>query len=213
MKYILYARKSEEDKGRQVLSLESQTSVMQKLADDLGLDIVKVFTESKSAKKPDNRPQFTEMIRMLEQGEANAIMCWHTNRLSRNPIDSGKIHWLLQEGIIKEIKTSEKSYFPEDNVLIFSVESGMANQYIRELSKGIKRGIQTKLDKGDYPNYAKIGYVNDISSKTIILDTERAKYIKRIFELYATGSHSIKEVANIIYQEGCLLYTSPSPRD
>ncbi len=202
MKYILYARKSEEDKGRQVLSLESQTSVMQKLADDLGLDIVKIFTESKSAKKPDNRPQFTEMVRMLEQGEANAIMCWHTNRLSRNPIDSGKIHWLLQEGIIKEIKTSEKSYFPEDNVLIFSVESGMANQFIRELSKGIKRGIQTKLDKGDYPNYAKIGYVNDKSNKTIALDTERAKYIKRIFELYATGSHSIKEVANILYQEG-----------
>lgn len=44
MKYILYARKSSEDKGRQILSLESQVSTMRKLADDLELNIIKVFT-------------------------------------------------------------------------------------------------------------------------------------------------------------------------
>ena len=56
MKYILYCRKSSEDKGKQILSLESQVNEMKKLASTLGLNIVKTYTESKSAKKPDNRP-------------------------------------------------------------------------------------------------------------------------------------------------------------
>ncbi len=202
MKYILYARKSSEDKGRQILSLESQINTMKKLADDLGLNIIKVFSESKSAKKPDNRPVFSEMVKILEQGKADGIVCWKLDRLSRNPVDSGKIQWLSQQGIIKDIQTSERRYLPDDNALVFNVESGMANQYIRDLSKNVKRGMKTKLEKGGYPNYAKIGYVNDRVNKTIILDIERSKHIKRAFELYSTGSYSLKKISNILYQEG-----------
>ena len=54
---------------------------------------------------------------------------------------------------------------PEDKALIFNVGSGMANQYIRDLSKNVKRGMQTKLNNGDYPNNAKFGYVNDKINK------------------------------------------------
>ena len=202
MKYILYARKSSEDKGKQILSLESQVSTMRKLASDLDLNIVKVFTESKSAKKPDDRPQFSEMVKMLEQNQADGIVCWKLDRLSRNPVDSGKIQWFLQQEVIKDIQTNERRYLPEDNALIFNVESGMANQYIRDLSKNVKRGMQTKLNNGDYPNNAKIGYVNDKVNKKILIDDERGKYIKQAFELYATGSHSLKSIADILYREG-----------
>lgn len=202
MKYILYARKSTEDKGRQMLSLESQISTMKKLADDLNLEVIKVFAESKSAKKPDNRPQFTEMLEMIERGEADGILCWKIDRLSRNPIDSGKILWLSQEGVIKEIQTSEKRYLPDDNAIIFNVESGMANQTIRDLSKGVKRGNKTKLEKGDWPGMAFFGYLNDKVNKTIILDQKRYKHVARLFELYCHGNKSFKEISNILYDEG-----------
>ncbi len=172
------------------------------MADDLSLDIVKEFCEAKSAKKPDNRPMFTEMLKMLEQGKAEGIVCWKLDRLSRNPIDSGKIQWLSQQGIIRDIQTSERRYLPDDNALVFNVESGMANQYIRDLSKNVKRGMQTKLNNGDYPNYAKIGYINDKLNKKILIDENRAEYIKQAFTLYSTGSYSLKEVANILYKNG-----------
>ncbi|MFA4941655.1 MAG: recombinase family protein, partial [Patescibacteria group bacterium] len=98
MKYILYARKSSEDKSKQILSLESQVSEMKKLAANLGLVIDLVYTESKSAKLPNNRPLFLEMVKLLEtnSSEDYGIICWKIDRLSRNPIDSGKIQWLLQ---------------------------------------------------------------------------------------------------------------------
>lgn len=99
MKYILYARKSSEDKSKQILSLESQVNEMKKLAHSLGLEIDKIYTESKSAKLPNNRPLFSEMLKLLEnnnEAEDYGILCWKIDRLSRNPIDSGKIQWLLQ---------------------------------------------------------------------------------------------------------------------
>jgi len=148
IKYFLYARKSSESEDRQVQSIDDQVNRLKKLANDLNLDIKKTYTEAKSAKKPNDRPVFDEMIRRIENGEADGILCWHLNRLSRNPIDSGKLSWLLQQKILKSIQTIERQYLPDDNVLLFNVESGMANQYILDLSRDTKRGMLKKLNAG-----------------------------------------------------------------
>jgi site-specific DNA recombinase len=68
IKYFLYARKSSESEDRQTQSIDDQINHLKSLAIDLGLDIVKVFTESKSAKQPNNRPVFEEMINKIEKG-------------------------------------------------------------------------------------------------------------------------------------------------
>ena len=202
MKYILYARKSSEDKSKQILSLESQVSEMKKLAASLGLVIDLVYTESKSAKLPNNRPIFLEMVKLLENtNEDYGILCWKIDRLSRNPIDSGKIQWLLQQGKIKAIQTSDRQYLPSDNVLLLNIEGSMANQYILDLSKNVKRGILTKIEKGLWPNFAPIGYLND-GKGGIVVDRVRAKYIKKIFRLYSTGNYTMKELANLMYEKG-----------
>src|SRR5476651_2246258 len=122
LRYFLYARKSSESEDRQVQSIDDQINRLKKLAQDLNLDIKKIYTEAKSAKKPNNRPIFDEIIQRIEKGEADGILCWQINRLSRNPIDSGKLSWMLQKGIIESIQTMEREYLPDDNVLLFSVE-------------------------------------------------------------------------------------------
>ncbi|HXF29597.1 MAG TPA: recombinase family protein, partial [Chlamydiales bacterium] len=97
IKYFLYARKSLESEDRQVQSIEDQISRLKDLAANLGLEIKEILTEAKSAKKPYNRTVFSEMIKRIEKGEAGGILCWQINRLSRNPIDSGTLSWLLQQ--------------------------------------------------------------------------------------------------------------------
>ena len=199
-KYALYCRKSTEDSSRQILSLDSQEKEMARLAESLNLTVVKTFRESKSAKKPDNRPQFTELINLIKRGQIDGVICWKIDRLSRNPIDSATIQWLLQQNQLKIIQTMGRQYLPGDNALLFNVESGMANQYILDLSKNVKRGIKAKLEKGGWPNLAPIGYLNKDSK--IIIDKARGKYIVRIFELYRTGKYSVKEIAEILFKEG-----------
>lgn len=200
IKYALYCRKSTEDSSRQILSLDSQEQEMKKLAKNLGLDISLIFRESKSAKKPNNRPEFSEMIKLIEKEKIEGIICWKIDRLSRNPIDSGNIQWLLQQGKLKVIQTMDRQYLPSDNVLLFNVESGMANQYIRDLSVNVKRGIKAKLEKGYWPNLAPIGYLNEKSQ--IIIDNTKARYIKKAFEMYASGKYGVREIADILFKEG-----------
>lgn len=194
IKYFLYARKSSESEDRQVQSIDDQVGRLERLSKDTNLSIKHIYKESKSAKKPNNRPLFEEMMKRVENGEADGILCWHLNRLSRNPIDSGKISWLLQQGVIKSIQTMEKEFRPEDNVLLFSVESGMANQFCRELSVNVKRGNQKKLENGWRPGMAPQGYLNELSNHTIIKDPKRFDLIRKAWDLMLTGNFTVPQV-------------------
>ena len=66
IKYFLYARKSSESEDRQIQSIDDQINKLKQLAIDLKLEIVEIYSESKSAKKPNNRPLFDEMIKRIE---------------------------------------------------------------------------------------------------------------------------------------------------
>ena len=106
IKFFLYARKSSESEDRQVASIESQIAELEKLAKREGLEIIKLFFESKSAKAP-GRAVFNEMIERIYKGEAQGILCWKLDRLARNPVDGGNINWMLQQGGIQHIRPFE----------------------------------------------------------------------------------------------------------
>jgi site-specific DNA recombinase len=201
MKYILYCRKSSESEDRQVLSLESQETELLKLAASQGLEIIQTFKESMSAKAP-GRPLFAQMLDLISKGKAQGILCWKLDRLARNPVDSGTFAWMLQQGILQNIKTIDRDYFPQDNVLMMAVELGMANQYVRDLSANVKRGNRTKLERGEWPNHAPFGYLNDKATKTVIPDPSRVTWIVRMFELYASGTKSFRDISKLLYAEG-----------
>lgn len=201
LKYYLYARKSSESEDRQIQSIDDQVNRLKKLASDFNLDIKKVLTESKSAKKPNNRAIFSEMLDGIEKGEAQGILCWQINRLSRNPIDSGKLSWLLQQDILKSIQTIDRQYLPEDNVLIFSVESGVANQYILDLSKNTKRGLQSRLERGLPNGIVPQGYLNDKLNKTVITDPERFNLVRKMWDLMLTGNYTPPKILDIANNE------------
>jgi hypothetical protein len=110
MRYVLYARKSSESEDRQVQSIDDQTRIMRDMANSRGFTIVEEVTESHSAKDPGQRPGFERVVALIEQGHADAILCWHVNRLTRNPIDAGRLSWLLQTEKMRAIQTSDRTF-------------------------------------------------------------------------------------------------------
>ncbi|MCR4334450.1 MAG: recombinase family protein [Patescibacteria group bacterium] len=197
--YFLYARKSSESEDRQVQSIEDQISRLKDLANNLNISIKEILTEAKTAKKPYCRPVFTNMLERIEKGEAQGILCWQINRLSRNPIDSGTLSWMLQQGALKCIQSIDRQYLPDDNVLLFNVESGMANQFIIDLRKNSKRGMEGKADRGWLPSRAPLGYLNDKLEHTIIEDKERFHLVRKMWNIMLTGNYTppqIREIAN-----------------
>lgn len=199
IKYFLYARKSSESEDRQVQSIDDQINRLKELSKNLHISIKEIITEAKSAKKPDNRPIFDDMLKRIEKGEAQGILCWQINRLSRNPIDSGKLGWMLQQNTLKCIQTIDRQYLPDDNVLLFNVESGMANQFIIDLRKNSWRGMEGKADRGWLPSLAPLGYLNDKLNHFIVEDPERFHLIRKMWDLMLTGNYTppkIREIAN-----------------
>lgn len=163
--YFLYARKSTDVEDKQVLSIEAQLFELRSLAKKEGLEIKEEFVEKRTAKMP-GRPIFNEMIKRIEKGEARGVVCWKLDRLARNPVDGGQISWMLQQGTLQHIRTHDKSHYPNDNVLMMSVEFGMANQFILDLSANTKRGLHEKARHGEFPGTAPVGYQNDVRTKT-----------------------------------------------
>jgi len=204
IKYLLYARKSSESEDRQVASIESQVNELTKIAKRDGFEIIEILSESQSAKAP-GRPIFNKMIERIYNNEAQGIICWKLDRLARNPVDGGSISWMLQKGAIQHIQTYERDYYPTDNVLMMSVEFGMANQFILDLSQNTKRGLRNKAERGWYPGLAPIGYTHNPlkrkGDKEIIKDPERFDLVRKMFDLILTSSYKPPQILEIANKE------------
>ncbi|MFC1856038.1 recombinase family protein [Thermodesulfobacteriota bacterium] len=201
-KYIIYVRKSSEDAGRQVLSIESQVVELKELAQRNGLEVVQILKESRSAKQ-EGRPVFNEMLTMIRKKKAQGIIAWKLDRLSRNPLDSAQIDSMLQKNIINHIVTFDGEYTPKDNVVMRALVFSMANQYLIDLSNNVKRGNRFKLEKGILPGPSPIGYLNhsdEYSNKSIIKDPKTFKIIKRMWKLLLNGK-SVEEIRNTANNE------------
>lgn len=202
-KFFVYARKSSEDSQRQIASIDDQLNALRKIVESEKLTVVGTFTEERSSKEP-GRPVFNEMLVRINKGEADAILCWDNDRISRNPIDSGNIAWMLQRGVLKVIMTPGRSYFPEDAGLLLSVEQGRATDYIIRLSKNVKRGLNSKAMRGWRPSGGPIGYLNlgtEKGNKTIGIDPERFPLVRRMWDMYLTGHYTVRELHTIVNEQ------------
>ena len=198
--YFIYCRKSSEAEDRQVLSIESQINELKRLAQRLNLSVLEVLTEAKTAKGP-RRPIFNRMIERLNQGEAKGVICWKLDRLARNPIDGGSIIWAIKQSDI-EIITPSQSYTREsDNSMLMYIEFGMAQKYIDDLSRNVKRGNKTKLEKGWWSGLAPQGYLNEKENKTIVKDLERFPLIQKAWQLLLTGTYTVPKIHQILNNE------------
>jgi site-specific DNA recombinase len=199
--YFLYARKSTDVEDKQVLSIEAQLFELRVLAKQEGLHITEEFIEKRSAKLP-GRPIFNDMLRRIQEGEAQGIICWKLDRLARNMQDGGNIIEILKQNAIRHIRAAASNYYPTDNVLLMCIEFGIADQYVRDLSANTARGLRQKARNGHYPSVAPLGYLNDPRTKTIAVDRRKAPVVVRAFELYAKNASRLEDVSRFLFDNG-----------
>lgn len=202
MKYFIYCRKSSEAEDRQILSIESQLSTLQRTFGNAhGVEIVGIYEEAFSAKAP-GRPRFDEMLSRIEKGEAQGIVAWAPDRLARNSVDGGRIVYLLDCAVLRDLKFA--TYTFENNSqgkFMLQIMFGQSKYYSDALSENVKRGNRTKIDRGWRPNQAPLGYLNDAATKTIVTDAVHFPLIRKMFDLMLTGAYTPKQIACIARDE------------
>lgn len=205
IKWFIYARKSSEDKSKQVQSIESQISVLKEFAKKHDLDVVDILFEEKSGKTPGIRPVFAKMIARIEAGEASGLLVWKLDRIARNLLDGGRVIDMLQNSVIREIRTPEETHLPTDNVYSIAIQLCGANQYSRDLSTNVKRGLKDKLNKGWMPSVAPLGYLNTKTEARgenyIIKDPERFTLLRKAWDMMLTGNYVPTEILDKLNNE------------
>ena len=78
---------------------------------------------------------------------------------------------------------------------MLQVAFGQSKYYSDNLSENVKYGIRQKLRRGEWPGLAPLGYVNNLKNKNIEPDPVKAKIVKKAFEEFAQGKHTLKSLS------------------
>jgi len=115
--------------------------------------------ESKSAKKPNQRPIFNQMIKDIEANKYDAILCWHPDRLCRNMLEGGQIINMIDEGVLKDIRFHSHQFSNDANgKMLLGMLFVFSKQYSDDLSAKVSRGVAGNLDEGKSSGSPKWGY-------------------------------------------------------
>jgi site-specific DNA recombinase len=83
----IYCRISEDREGAG-LGVGDQEHDCRELADQLGLEVVAVFSDNDvSAYSSKPRPGYEDMLRLIATGKVSAVLAWHSDRLHRSPLE------------------------------------------------------------------------------------------------------------------------------
>lgn len=204
IKYFAYARKSTEGEERQALSIDSQKDKIKELFGDLC--IVELLEERHSAFKPYNRPVFHAMMERIKKGEAQGIITWHPDRLSRNEIDAATITYMLRTGHLRDLKFGSYTFdnSPE-GIWMLQMALSQSQYSSAKLGKDVKRGLEKKVKMGHRPGVANAGYLNTkIEAKGqnyIVKDELRFAVLRKAWDLMLVGTYTAPKVLNILNNE------------
>lgn len=189
LRYCLYARKSTEAEDKQALSIESQVREMEALAERDGLEIVEIKREAHSSKEVGQRPVYNELIAEIKQGKFSGILTWAPDRLSRNAGDLGAVVDLMDQGLLKEIRTYGQKFTNNPNekflLMILGSQAKLEND---NKMVNVKRGLRARCEMGLWPSVPPTGYLPnpDRNRKCeVIVDELRASVIKQMYEKVA----------------------------
>ncbi|CCZ30525.1 cassette chromosome recombinase B [Proteobacteria bacterium CAG:495] len=200
MKAVIFTRVSTREQQEDGFSLPAQIDRLTKYCQRKDLEILETFTIIESSTRG-GRPEFHKMLDFIrEQKEPIALVCDKVDRLQRSFKDvpileelrkSGKIvlHFNVEGQVLDANANSSQ-------IMAYQMFVMMAKAYTNNISDNVKRSIEQKLRDGTILGNAPVGYLNvgDEKNKDVIFDPDRAHIIKKLFEEYATGLYSLKDM-------------------
>lgn len=146
-------------------------------------------------------------MRMIEDGQKgkfDLIVTKEISRFSRNTLDSIKYtRELLKSGVAVLFVNDNINTALPDSELRLTIMASMAQDEIRRLSERVKFGMNAAIKKGNIlGNDMLYGYKKDKLSGNLVVITEEAEIVRRMFSMYAIDEMSISKIAKTFNDEG-----------
>jgi len=214
-KAIILARVSTEEQAEDShFSIPAQLRNLREYCEKKGLKIVGEYQFDESASK-DKRKKFEEAIKVVEHSkEPLAIVADKVDRFQRGWRETVRFDELRKQGKVELHFASQGLIIHRNSqpyeLMTWDAFVMFARSYVLQLSANVRRSIKEKLKQGRFPGgLTPVGYKNvqvEVAPgkfvKKIELDSDKAKFVKKCFELYATGKFSVKGLAEMMAKAG-----------
>ena len=202
---VTYARVSSKEQDKEGYSIPAQLKLLRHYAATGGFTVVREFVETETAKRA-GRTAFGQMVHFLEDHrDCSTLIVEKTDRLYRNFRDyltlddlDLEIHFVKEGDILSRNSHSSKWTMHE-------IKVALARGYVRNLGEETSKGMEEKAEEGMWPSYAPLGYTNrrdEQGRKVIVPDPECAPAIAKLFQWYAGGDFSLKDVTRMAREAG-----------
>ena len=158
--------------------------------------------EGLSAATTKKRENFHRMISDGKLGLFDFVITKEITRFARNTLDSIQYtRELLNAGVGVFFQNDNINTLDEDSELRLTIMSGIAQDELRKLSSRVKFGHQQAIKNNVVLGNSRIfGYVKD--GGRLVIDEDQAPMVRELFELYATGEYSMKQIENLFWEKG-----------
>ena len=158
--------------------------------------------EGLSAATTKNRENFHRMIEDGEAGLFDLVITKEITRFARNTLDSIQYtRRLLAAGVGVFFQNDNINTLDEDSELRLTIMSGIAQDELRKLSSRVKFGHQQAIKKSVVLGNSRIfGYRKN--GGRLVIDEEEAPMVRELFERYATGEYSMKQLETLFWEKG-----------
>ena len=203
MRVTFYARVSSES-DEQLNSLGNQIQYYESLIrKNTNWTYVEGYIdEGLSAATTRKRENFHRMVEDGRAGLFDLVITKEITRFARNTLDSIQYtRELLNAGVGVFFQNDNINTLDEDSELRLTIMSGIAQDELRKLSSRVKFGHQQAIKNSVVLGNSRIfGYRKD--NGRLVIDEDEAPMVRELFELYATGQHSMKQIENLLWERG-----------
>lgn len=148
------------------------------------------------------RERFNEMIEDGKLGLFDLVITKEVSRFARNTLDSIRFtRELLSNGVAVYFQSDNINTLDEDSELRLTIMSSMAQDESRKISNRVRFGHHQAIKNGTVLGTNNMfGYTK--KDGKLMIDEEQVEFIRELFEMYATGKFSMKQMEKHFYQKG-----------
>ena len=215
--FVGFARVSSREQQREGFSLECQEDAIREHAQRHTGTVAKMFRVTESAKSSEARARFHEALTYVRANRdcVAGIIFFSVDRATRNMEDFLQIVQLAGEaGIEVLFVEGDLDITNPTGELTAGVQTMLGRFVIRQQAEKASAARTRRVEEGLFPCKAPFAYKNyqdDSGRRLIRVDDNGASVVRRIYDLYASGSFTLDSLREQLAKEGVTQTTSSQP--